>query len=189
MNSLYNQQDAYASWGATRKAPTKIIDFLITNDECNDIWKLIYYNDTKPLEHENLTIKEKRDMIAKSSREESTKHIILQKMFNESLTDGITQLRIEVANVRPYNGRTSAICTVLFQVIVADDNQIISTNVSPYDRRDMAITQRLVEVLNGCDLEGVGRLHIDNQNTGANSVSFNKMWSGFQLYMDVLING
>lgn len=181
-----NNSEAYISYKNARRLPTSIIEYLFENSE--DIWKLLKYFED-PMSHDNLTIAEKRDMIAKSSTESESKNIILQRFNNEALTNAINQIRLEVINVRPYQGRSVGIGSILFQIIIPNQYQIVSTNYSSYDRRDMAIMQEILEKLNGVELGDIGYLFInkDMDNSGGGSaVNFNSQYSGFQLTMNIM---
>ena len=68
---------------------------------------------------------------------------------------------------------------------------MIETSKSKNDKRDVAIMQTVVEALNGVKLEKTkSQIFINNdidRFAGAEQVSYNNDYSGFQLTMDVWI--
>ena len=101
-----------------------------------------------------------------------------------------SQIRIYVDKVSSY-GRTNALARVIFQIIVNNNEMMIETSKSKNDKRDVAIMQTVVEALNGVKLEKTkSQIFINNdidRFAGAEQVSYNNDYSGFQLTMDVWI--
>ena len=175
-------QVAYNDYSMIRDLPTLIVNYLFNNNQ--NIWKLLKYSEN-PLSENDLTDKEKAAMICKSSF-----NILFQKYTVDAMIKAKSQIRVFVDDISSY-GRTDALVRVIFQVIVNNNEMIISTPYSRNDKRDVAIMQELVKTLNGIKLEKTkSQIFIDNnidRFAGAEQVSYNSNYSGFQLTMDVWI--
>ncbi len=178
---------AYNNYELCRKIPKTIVDYLI--DNCPDLWKLLKYSQ-KPLSKEDLTSKEKREMICKSSFNTEEFNILFQKYTVNAMIKAKSQVRIFIDDVTSY-GRTNALVRIIFQVVVNNNEMIIDTPYSSVDKRDVAIMQTLVNALNGVKLEGMkSQIFINveqDRYSGAQQVSYNNDYSGFQLSMAVWI--
>lgn len=101
-----------------------------------------------------------------------------------------SQVRIFIDDITSY-GRTNALVRVIFQVVVNNNEMIINTPYSSVDKRDVAIMQTLVNALNGVKLDGMkSQMFINveqDRYSGAQQVSYNNDYSGFQLSMAVWI--
>ena len=100
------------------------------------------------------------------------------------------RVRIYVDDITSY-GRTNALVRIVFQIVVNNNEMIINTPYSPVDKRDVAIMQTIVETLNGVKLDKTkSQIFVNNdidRFAGAEQVSYNNNYSGFQLTMDVWI--
>lgn len=172
-----------------RKIPYETLNYLF--DNTSNMWKVLKYgNSHSPLREKEVTNKEKENMIAKTSLERDAKNIVMQRFTSQALTEGISQLRIEIMNTRPVRGNKQMLCTLLFQIIIPNENQIIATDLTPYDRRDLVILQDIIKALNGVHIDGVGEYFLNSEidvSTGANAVSFSDEHSGYQFAINVLL--
>ena len=129
-------------------------------------------------------------MIGKSSFDTNEYNILFQKYTTDAMIKAKSQIRIYVDKVSSY-GRTNALARVIFQIIVNNNEMMIETSKSKNDKRDVAIMQTVVEALNGVKLEKTkSQIFINNdidRFAGAEQVSYNNDYSGFQLTMDVWI--
>lgn len=178
---------AYNDYSLTRDLPTIIVNYLFNNSP--DFWKLLKYSQN-PLSEPDLTNEEKASMIAKSSFNTDEYNVLFQKYTTDAIVKAKSQVRVFVDNVNSY-GRTNALARIIFQVVVNNNEMIINTPVSRYDKRDVAIMQTIVQSLNGVKLDKTkSQMFINNdidRFAGASQVSYNNNYSGFQLTMDVWI--
>lgn len=178
---------AYNNYSLSRDLPKLIVDYLFSNSP--ELWKLLKYSQN-PLSQKDLTDEEKKAMICKSSFQTEEFSILFQKYTVESLIKAKSQVRIFIDDITSY-GRTNALVRVIFQIIVNNNEMIINTPYSIVDKRDIAITQTLVEALNGLKLEKTkSQIFINfeaDRFSGAKQVSYNSDYSGFQLTMAVWI--
>lgn len=178
---------AYNDYSLVRDLPTIIVNYLFENSP--DFWKLLKYSQN-PLSKEDLTNEEKSNMICKSSFNTEEYNVLFQKYTVDAVVKAISQVRVFVDNISSY-GRTNALARIIFQVVVNNNEMIINTPYSKYDKRDVAIMQSIVQTLNGVKLDKTkSQMFINNQIdrfAGASQVSYNNDYSGFQLTMDVWI--
>lgn len=181
------EKTAYNDYSLIRDLPTIIVNYLFENSP--DFWKLLKYSQN-PLSEPELTNEQKSKMIAKSSFNTEEYNILFQKYTTDAMIKAISQVRVFVDNVSSY-GRTNALARIIFQVVVNNNEMIIHTPISRYDKRDVAIMQTIVETLNGVKLDKTkSQMFINNdidRFAGAQQVSYNNDYSGFQLTMDVWI--
>lgn len=178
---------AYNDYRLARDLPTIIVNYLFDNSP--DFWKLLKYSQN-PLSEPDMTNEEKADMICKSSFNTEEYNVLFQKYTVDAMIKAKSQVRVFVDNISSY-GRTNALARIIFQVIVNNNEMMISTPVSKNDKRDVAIMQTIVEALNGVKLDKTkSQMFVNNEIdrfAGASQVSYNNDYSGFQLTMDVWI--
>ena len=181
------EKTAYNDYSLIRDLPTIIINYLFENSP--DFWKLLKYSQN-PLSEPDMTNEEKADMICKSSFNTEEYNVLFQKYTVDAMIKAKSQVRVFVDNISSY-GRTNALARIIFQVIVNNNEMMISTPVSKNDKRDVAIMQTIVEALNGVKLDKTkSQMFVNNEIdrfAGASQVSYNNDYSGFQLTMDVWI--
>lgn len=181
------EKAAYNDYKMVRDLPTIIVNYLFDNSP--DFWKLLKYSQN-PLDEDDLTNKEKANMIAKTSFNTEEYNVLFQKYTVNAMIKAKSQVRVFIDDVTSY-GRTNALARVIFQVVVNNNEMMIKTPYSAHDKRDVAIMQTIVQTLNGVKLENTkSQMFINNQidrYAGATQVSYNNDYSGFQLTMDVWI--
>lgn len=180
-------QVAYNDYSMARDLPTLIVNYLFNNNQ--NIWKLLKYSEN-PLDEKDLTNKEKAKMICQSSFNTEEFNVLFQKYTVDAMIKAKSQIRVFIDDISSY-GRTDALVRIIFQVIVNNNEMMITTPYSKNDKRDVAIMQEIVKTLNGVKLEKTkSQIFIDNdvdRFAGAEQVSYNSNYSGFQLTMDVWI--
>ena len=178
---------AYNNYELCRKIPKTIVDYLF--DNCPDFWKLLRYSQ-EPLSKKDLTAKEKKDMICKDPFKTEEFNVLFQKYTVNAMIKAKSQVRVFIDDITSY-GRTNALVRIVFQIVVNNNEMIINTPYSPVDKRDVAIMQTLVDALNGVKLVGMkSQIFINveqDRYSGAQQVSYNNDYSGFQLSMAVWI--
>lgn len=178
---------AYNNYSLTRDLPTIIVNYLF--DNAPELWKLLKYSQ-KPLDKKDLNNSEKAKMIGKTSFDTDEYNILFQKYTTDAMIKAKSQVRIYIDKVSSY-GRTDALVRIIFQIIVNNNEMMIETPKSKNDKRDVAIMQTIVEALNGVKLDKTkSQIFVNNdidRFAGAEQVSYNNNYSGFQLTMDVWI--
>lgn len=158
-------KDAYASYNIMPEISYKIIEHLMTNPKAEIIWKLLKYNDADAWSKPDLTKKEKAAMIYNGIDKQDNYNIFLDYFMDESTNKEKSFLRIYPASVFPTT-RTYGICCINLEVFI--HSQI--NHLSNYTTRLDTIIQKLLEVLNGCDINGVGVLYFDASITTYNRI-------------------
>lgn len=178
---------AYNNYSLIRDLPTLIVDYLFENSP--DFWKLLKYSDL-PLDKQDVSNEDKAKMICKSSFNTENYNVLFQRYTPNAQIKANSQVRIYVDSVSSH-GRTNALARVIFQIIVNNNEMMIQSKFSENDKRDVAIMQTIVESLNGVQLQKTkSKMFINNQIdrfAGADYLSYNNNYSGFQLTMDVWI--
>ncbi len=178
---------AYNDYSLTRDLPTIIVNYLFENSP--DFWKLLKYSQN-PLSEPDLTNEEKSNMICKSSFNTEEYNVLFQKYTVDAIVKAKSQVRVFIDNITS-QGRTNALVRIIFQVVVNNNEMMITTPFSKNDKRDVAIMQTIVQSLNGVKLDKTkSQMFVNNEIdrfAGAQQVSYNNDYSGFQLTMDVWI--
>lgn len=183
MEENYNKD--YNEFSNIRRVTSDIIDYLVENNP--DLLKLLYYTDSTPLQHSNLTTKQIQEMICKRPDIEDTslKSILFQTEIDEGLNIAKPQLRIELGDIVPMNAHRGAIL-INFQIVVPNKQKIIVTEYSEVDDRSVAIFQELTKTLNGavlgclCSPLYLDRKGNEGRTTGAyRDTRQNKNYSGY----------
>lgn len=158
-------KNAYATYNVMPNLSYNIIEHLMTNSKAEIIWKLLKYVDADAWKKENLTREEKSKMIYKGIGSQDDFCVFLDGFMDESTNKEKTFLRIYPSYVYPQS-RTYGICCVNIEVFV--HSQI--NHLSNYTTRLDTIIQKLLEILNGSDVEGVGVLYFDAGVTTYNRI-------------------
>ena len=149
-------KNAYAGYIEMEKLSYRIIEYLITCPEAEIIWKLLKYNDADAWKKPNLTKKEKAALIYNGINHQEDYNVFLDYFMDEATNKEKSFLRIYPSNVFPTT-RTYGVCCVNLEVFI--HSQI--NHLSNYTTRLDTIIQKLIEVLNGVDVKGVGVLYFD----------------------------
>ena len=153
-------KQAYANYEPLPNLGYKIMEYLMTCPEAEIIWKLLKYNDADAWKKPNLSRKEKAKMIYDGTTDQESCSVFFDFFMDESTNQEKSFLRIYPSYVFPTT-RTYGICCVDFGVYI--HSQI--NHLSNYTTRLDTIIQKLIEVLNGRDIGGVGVLYFDYKMT------------------------
>ena len=130
------------------------ISYLMENDEL--IWKLLKYNDAKAYSKADLTHAEKADLIYAGQENITDFRVFMDVGQDNSWLHESTVLRITPIELIPTNHIYGHV-TMGFEVY---SHYKINT-LANYTTRIDTITQKLIEIFNGADIIGVGRLYFD----------------------------
>lgn len=151
-------KEPYAKYNVMPDVSYKIMEYLMTDEKAEIIWKLLKYNDADAYSRDNLTIEEKSKLIYKGEANESDFNVFFDYMMDDAETEMKTLLRIYPAEVYPLN-RVTGLCTINLEVF----SHAKVNHLSNYRTRVDTIIQALIEVLNGADIGGLGVMFFDNQ--------------------------
>jgi len=154
--SQYSPQDDYNKFTGLDEIPYNIISYLIDNDE--ETWKMMGYRDPNCWKPSilNLTKDEKRDLIYDGIKKQTDCRVFMDVGADYAWTIEATILRISILEVQPLN-HIRGNFHVGFEVYT---HYNIST-MSNYKTRNLAMINRLLEIFNGAEIGGLGRIYFD----------------------------
>ena len=142
----------YNSMATLPYIPYRIMEYLALNDEI--IWKLLKYNTYDALSKSNLTTQEKMALIwANDDKQEK-----YSVFFTNLVEDAITQSKTILKLYRYFSNTENlwlADVIYAFDILYGGNMYMVGYNGVPVSRGDL-ITQRILEVLNGAYVGGVG---------------------------------
>ena len=174
----------YNSLSKLPTIPYNILVYLACRDEI--IWKLLKYNDYDALSKPDLTFDEKIALIWKSGPQE--KFGVFQTMLVE---DAICESKC-ILKIYDYYIHAkelySSTAVYAFDFLYGGQMSLVDYEGTPVSRGDLFIN-RVLTVLNGADVGGVGRLaFFDDMSryvAGKAVVGNSKTFTGVQLFMAV----
>ena len=155
--NLDKNQWVYNKFNLLPQISYNIASYLMDNDEF--IWRLLKYTTADAWNsalHANLTKAEKGALIWSGEGDPIDYRMFFDVGQDQSWTTVATILRISPIEVVPNNHIYGTSC-IAFEVY---SHYSLST-MTNYATRNVSIIQRLIEVLNGADIEGVGRLYFN----------------------------
>jgi hypothetical protein len=160
------RQDSYNKFITLSTVPYNIIKYLIDNDEV--VWKYLYYNsaDAWKDSKNNLTSDQKAELIYDGVKPINDCRIFMDTGADDAWRVEAAMLRISVIEAVPQNYVYGNIC-IAFETYV---HYSINT-LGNYTPRNLSIIQRLLEVFNGADIVGLGRLYFDARATTRSRLS------------------
>jgi|GEM_PF-1254162 len=176
-------QQAYNKYSGLQEVPYNITSYLMKYDDF--IWRLLKYPVNTAWNeniNDNLTSAEKGALIYQGNGEMTDYRVFFDAGMSAAWTKVATVLRITPVTVVPKTYVTGT-QSIRFEVYSHETINIMS-NKNP---RSLSIIQRLIEVLNGADIKGVGRIFFDYKAsqycrmTGINVG--NSVYKGFELIM------
>lgn len=181
-----NDKYAYASYSLLPNLSYNIFQYLILSKkpEAELLWKLLKYNDADAYEKDNLTTKEKGELIYNGGEHQELYSLFMDFGMDDATDLEKSYLRIYPATIFP-DTRTTGICAVNMEIMV--HNKI--NQLSNYTTRIDTIVHLLITLLNGEDVGGVGVMFFDGQRSQlcACRTIGNKPYKGKVLTMGVNI--
>jgi type II secretory pathway component GspD/PulD (secretin) len=176
-------QDAYNKYTKLEEVPYNIAVYLMNNDDF--IWRLLKYPVNTAWNanlNANLTNTQKGALIYQGTGMMTDFRVFFDAGMSAAWTEVATVLRISPVTIIPKNYVTGT-QSIRFEVYSHETINMLS-NKNP---RSLSIIQRLIEVLNGAEIENLGRLFFDYKAsqycrmTGINVG--NSVYKGFELIM------
>jgi hypothetical protein len=142
---------AYSKLSGYKFFSYNIINYLIDNNE--EIWKLLYYNESDAWERTNLTLSEKRSLIYAGQPDETLYRVFMSEKQVNAWVNEACILRIFPHSTVPEN-RTVNTTMMVFDIY---SHYRINT-LSNYTTRIDTAVEELISTLNGSNIGGLGRL-------------------------------
>ena len=175
----------YNSYTALPQIPYNILAYLAQYDEI--IWKLLKYNDYDALKKPDIPVGDKLSLIWKTGPQEDYS-IFLTRLIEDAIAESKCILKCYSSYIHASELYTSVI-VFGFDFLYGGQMSLVDYNGIPVYRGDLFVN-RILEVLNGADIGGVGKLtFFDNMSRYdyARSVLGNsKTFTGEQIFLSVL---
>lgn len=156
----------------------RIIHYLRDSTDCQaeKLWKLLKHSDMKALYQNNLTQKEKDSMIYKDS-DEKNKRIFTFSLIEDSFEETCSILKIYIHSIEPKNHLTAVVNVAVdilthnkISNVYNDDGDSleggrpVEAKIS-FKNRNNVLLKAILHLLNGADIEGVGKLQFNQELT------------------------
>ena len=153
------RKQSYNKFTQLQNLSYNCISYLIEKEEL--LWKLLKYNDPDCWNKADLTKEEKGSLIYNGSPEETKYRVFMDIGADNSWLVEACILRVSPLNIIPNNyiyGNVSMSFEIYTHYKI---NQL-----SNYTTRIDSATQRIIETMNGAEVEGLGRLYFDRRASG-----------------------
>ncbi len=148
----------YNTFSLLSELPYNCVAYLIDNNEL--IWKLLAYNDPnawrEDASHPVLSKVEKGALIYDGLKEQTSCRVFMTTGLDSSWKEQHSQLRISILEGTPVN---SVFGNVLIGMEIYVHSQIIQ--LSNYKTRTDMLIGELIDVFNGAEIGGLGKLYFD----------------------------
>ena len=163
---------------ALPKALYNILEYLVTAEAAEDIWKMLKYNDYYALSNPNLTMTEKLDLLWREGKQEDY-GVFFTNLIEDAMCVSKCVLKMYLATP-----------TFAFDILYGGQMSLVEKDGIPVNRGDLFINC-LLSSLNGANIGGVGTLIFDDEQSrydAARSVVGNsKTFTGVQIYLSTLM--
>lgn len=174
----------YNSMSRLPQIPYKILEYLALNDEI--LWKMLAYNSFDALSKPDLTFSEKMNLIWKTGPQED-----FGVFFTALVEDAIPESKC-ILKVYDYYIHANQLYTgtvvYAFDFLYGGKMSLVDYNGVPVSRGDLFIN-RVLEVLNGAEVGGVGKLaffdDMSRYDLARVTIGNSKTFTGMQLYLSV----
>ena len=179
----------YNSMSALPKALYNILEYLVTAEAAEDIWKMLKYNDYYALSNPNLTMTEKLDLLWREGKQEDY-GVFFTNLIEDAMC--VSKCVLKMYHFYTYARPSSYLATptFAFDFLYGGQMSLVEKDGIPVNRGDLFINC-LLSSLNGANIGGVGTLIFDDEQSrydAARSVVGNsKTFTGVQIYLSTLM--
>ena len=174
----------YNSMNRLPQIPYKILEYLALNDEI--LWKMLAYNSYDALSKPNLTFSEKMDLIWKTGPQENY-NVFFTVLVEDAILESKCILKIYDYYIHAKQLYTGTV-VYAFDFLYGGQMSLVNYNGIPVSRGDLFIN-RILEVLNGAEVNGVGKLTFFNDMSRYDlakvTIGNSKTFTGMQLFLSV----
>jgi hypothetical protein len=158
MTTFDGTKDMYNKYLDLPTFSYECVKYLMINNEL--IWKLLKYNDKdawkSDTSHPNLTTAQKGALVYNGSSDQTSFRLFLDFGQDSAMTEQGAYLRISPVELYPENHIQGNI-VMAFEIYT----HYLCNTLSNYKPRLDLIAQQIIEVFNGADISGLGRLYFD----------------------------
>lgn len=166
--------------------PYNILTYLSKEDEI--VWKLLKYNSYDALSKPDLTFGEKLDLIWKTGAQDKYS-VFLTPLVEDVIAESRCILKIYDYYIHAKELYVS-VPVYAFDFLYGGQMSLVEYNGIPVSRGDLFI-HRIMAVLNGAEVNGIGKLtfydDMSRYNLARSTIGNSKTFTGVQLYMSTLL--
>lgn len=182
MSFIDIERIGYNKFNNFSELPYNILTHLVFNNE--NLWKLLKYNTPDALSKPNLTTEEKTSMIYDGVGDSEEYNVFRSPFLDEAFTKQTSQLRIYSTTINPDNRSYG---TIDFAIDCLTHIKLI--NINGCKSRVEYMVEEVLKTLNGQEINGVGKLFFDSEESSYDSARLsifnNRYFLGFQIIMSV----
>jgi hypothetical protein len=176
----------YNSYYALPTIPYNILKHLALSDEI--IWKLLKYNDYNALDKPDLTFSEKMELVWKNGPQEQY-NIFFTNLIEDAIAESKCLIKIYNYYIEPESLYVGNV-VYAFDILYGGKMSLVEYNGIPVSRGDL-IVNRLLSILNGTEVNGVGKMvfHQDmsRYDLSRSVIGNSRTYTGKQLFISVLV--
>jgi hypothetical protein len=158
MTTFDGTKDMYNQFKDLPTFSYECIKYLMNNNDL--VWKLLKYNDKdawkSDASHPNLSIAQKGALIYNGASDQTPFRVFLDFGQDSAMTEQGAFLRISPVELIPKNYIQGNV-TMAFEIYT----HYLCNTLSNYQPRLDTMVQQLIEVFNGADISGLGRIYFD----------------------------
>ena len=174
----------YNSMSRLPQIPYNILTYLALNDEI--LWKLLAYNSYDALSQPNLTFSQKMNLIWKTGPQEEY-NVFFTVLVEDAIPESKCILKIYDYYIHANQLYTGTV-VYAFDFLYGGQMSLVDYNGVPVSRGDLFVN-RILEVLNGADVGGVGKMtffdDMSRYDLARATIGNSKTFTGMQLYLSV----
>lgn len=179
----------YNSMSALPKALYNILEYLVTAESAEDIWKMLKYNDYYALSNPNLIMTEKLDLLWREGKQENY-GVFFTNLIEDAMC--VSKCVLKMYHYYTYARPSSYLATptFAFDFLYGGQMSLVEKDGIPVNRGDLFINC-LLSSLNGANIGGVGTLIFDDEqsryDTARSVIGNSKTFTGVQIYLSTLM--
>lgn len=164
-----------------------MLKYLALEDEI--IWKLLKYSDYDALSQPNLTFSEKMDLIWKNGDPQEDYGVFFTNLIEDAIPESKFILKVYNFYIQPKE-LYSGVVIYCLEALYGGKMSLVDYNGIPISRGDLFIN-RVLSVLNGADVNGVGKMtfcdDMSRYDFARSVVGNSKTFTGVQLFLSVMV--
>lgn len=174
----------YNSLSSLPQSCYKILEYLATDPNAEELWKMLKYADYDALKKPNLTTKEKLDMIWKKGPQ-SDYSVFMGKLIEDAMAESKCILKIYDYYIHA-ESLYSSVIVYAFDFLYGGQMELVDYNGIPVPRCDLFV-HKILQCLNGVEIGGIGKLMFFNEQSrydlAKTTIGDSKKFTGIQLFM------
>lgn len=174
----------YNSLSSLPKSCYKILEYLATDPNAEELWKMLKYADYDALKQPNLSTQEKLDMIWKKGPQ-AKYSVFMGKLIEDAMAESKCILKIYDYYIHA-SGLYSSVVVYAFDFLYGGQMELVDYNGTPVSRGDLFV-HKILQCLNGVEIGGIGKLvFFDDQSRydlAKTTIGDSKKFTGIQIFM------